>query len=170
MTNEVTIRPITYDDTENIIKWRNSEYVNSRFIDRRLFTKESHEEWLKTYVEAGKAAQFIILLNGEAVGSVYLRDIDPDKKEAEYGIFIGEESARGKGVGTKSAKLILKYAFEELNLEKIFLRVFKDNPGAVRSYEKAGFKKIDREDTLNIDGETLEVIFMELEKKDFEKR
>ena len=170
MTNEVTIRPITYDDTENIVKWRNSEYVNSRFIDRRLFTKESHEAWLKNYVETGKVAQFIILLNGEAVGSVYLRDIDPDKKEAEYGIFIGEESARGKGVGTKSAKLILKYAFEELNLEKIFLRVFKDNPGAVRSYEKAGFKKIDRVDTLNIDGETLEVIFMELEKKDFEKR
>ena len=170
MTNEVTIRPITYDDTENIVKWRNSEYVNSRFIDRRLFTKESHEAWLKNYVETGKVAQFIILLDGEAVGSVYLRDIDPDKKEAEYGIFIGEESARGKGVGTKSAKLILKYAFEELNLEKIFLRVFKDNPGAVRSYEKAGFKKIDRVDTLNIDGETLEVIFMELEKKDFEKR
>lgn len=170
MTNEVTIRPITYDDTENIVKWRNSEYVNSRFIDRRLFTKESHEAWLKTYVEAGKAAQFIILLNGEAVGSVYLRDIDPDKKEAEYGIFIGEESARGKGVGTKSAKLILKYAFEELGLKKIFLRVFKDNPGAVRSYEKAGFKIIDRVDTLTIDGETLEVIFMELEKKDFEKR
>lgn len=167
---EVTIRPITYDDTDNIIKWRNSEYVNSRFIDRRLFTKESHEAWLKTYVETGKAAQFIILLDGEAVGSVYLRDIDQDKKEAEYGIFIGEESARGKGVGTKSAKLILKYAFEELELEKIFLRVFKDNPGAVRSYEKAGFKKTDRVDTLDIDGETLEVIFMELEKKDFEKR
>ena len=170
MTYEVTIRPITYDDTENIVKWRNSESVNSRFIDRRLFTKESHEAWLKKYVETGKVAQFIILLDGEAVGSVYLRDIDPDKKEAEYGIFIGEESARGKGVGTKSAKLILKYAFEELNLEEICLRVFKDNPGAVRSYEKAGFKKIDRVDTLNIDGETLEVIFMELEKKDFEKR
>ena len=170
MTNEVTIRPITYDDTENIIKWRNSEYVNSRFIDRRLFTKESHEAWLKNYVETGRVAQFIILLDGEAVGSVYLRDIDTDTKEAEYGIFIGEESARGKGVGTKSAKLILKYAFEELGLKKIFLRVLKNNPGAVRSYEKAGFKKIDRVDTLTVDGETLEVIFMELEKKDFEKR
>ena len=170
MTNEVTIRPITYDDTENIIKWRNSEYVNSRFIDRRLFTKESHEAWLKNFVETGRVAQFIILLDGEAVGSVYLRDIDPDTKEAEYGIFIGEESARGKGVGTKSAKLILKYAFEELGLKKIFLRVLKNNPGAVRSYEKAGFKKIDRVDTLTVDGETLEVIFMELEKKDFEKR
>ena len=170
MTNEVTIRPITYDDTENVVRWRNSEYVNSRFIDRRLFTKESHEAWLKNYVETGKAAQFIILLNGEPVGSVYLRDIDLDKKEAEYGIFIGEESARGKGVGTESAKLILKYAFDELKLEKLFLRVFKNNPGAVRSYEKAGFKKNDRTDILNINGEMLEVIFMELEKKDFEKR
>ena len=170
MTNEVTIRPITYDDTENVVRWRNSEYVNSRFIDRRLFTKESHEAWLKNYVETGKVAQFIILLNGEPVGSVYLRDIDLDKKEAEYGIFIGEESARGKGVGTESAKLILKYAFDELKLEKLFLRVFKNNPGAVRSYEKAGFKKNDRTDILNINGEMLEVIFMELEKKDFEKR
>ncbi|MBP5494848.1 MAG: GNAT family N-acetyltransferase [Lachnospiraceae bacterium] len=170
MTNEITIRPITYDDTENVVRWRNSEYVNSRFIDRRLFTKESHEAWLKNYVETGKVAQFIILLNGEPVGSVYLRDIDLDKKEAEYGIFIGEESARGKGVGTESAKLILKYAFDELKLEKLFLRVFKNNPGAVRSYEKAGFKKNDRTDILNINGEMLEVIFMELEKKDFEKR
>ena len=170
MTNEVTIRPITYDDTENIVRWRNAEYVNSRFIDRRMFTKESHEAWLKNYVETGKVAQFIILLNGEPVGSVYLRDIDLNKKEAEYGIFIGEESARGKGVGTKSAKLILKYAFEELGLEKIFLRVLKDNPGAVRSYEKAGFKKNDRTEILNINGEMCEVIFMELEKKDFEKR
>ena len=170
MTNEVTIRPITYDDTENIVRWRNSEYVNSRFIDRRMFTKESHEAWLKNYVETGKVAQFIILLNGEPVGSVYLRDIDLNKKEAEYGIFIGEESARGKGVGTKSAILILKYAFEELGLEKIFLRVLKDNPGAVRSYEKAGFKKNDRTEILNINGEMCEVIFMELEKKDFEKR
>ena len=167
MTNEVTIRPITYDDTENIIKWRNSEYVNSRFIDRRLFTKESHEAWLKNYVEAGKAAQFIILLDGEAVGSVYLRDIDADKKEAEYGIFIGEESARGKGVGTKSAKLILKYAFEELGLKTVFLRVIKDNKGAIRSYEKAGFKLNGKVENTETEDGVVEVVFMELEAKDF---
>lgn len=170
MSNEVTIRPITYDDTADIVRWRNSPYVNSRFIDRRLFTKESHEAWLKNYVETGKVAQFIILLDGSGVGSVYLRDIDYDTKEAEFGIFIGEESARGRGVGTRSAELILDYGFKELNLEKIFLRVYKDNPGAVRSYEKAGFKRTGRSDKINDNGEIREVIFMELEKKDFEKR
>ena len=51
---EVSIRPITYDDTEDIIRWRNSDSVRSRFIDKRLFTKESHERWLKEYVEKEK--------------------------------------------------------------------------------------------------------------------
>lgn len=161
---DVTIRPITYGDTDDIIKWRNSDYVRSHFIDQRLFTKESHEYWLRNMVETGKVAQFIILLDKIPVGSVYLRDIDYDKKSAEYGIFIGEESARGKGVGTKSAELIIKYAFDELHLEKIFLRVHKDNIGAVKSYEKAGFIKNDREETLDINGCKKEVIFMELEK------
>lgn len=166
----VTIRPITYNDTEDIIRWRNSQYVNARFIDHRMFTRESHEAWLKTQVETGRVSQFIILLDGKGVGSVYLRDIDRDKKEAEFGIFIGEESARGKGVGTKSAALILEYGFNELNLEKVFLRVYKDNPGAIRSYEKAGFKRTGGADKINDNGVIREVIFMELEKKDFEKR
>ncbi len=161
---DVTIRPITYDDTDNIIKWRNSDYVRSHFIDQRLFTKESHEYWLRNMVETGKVAQFIILLDDTPVGSVYLRDIDHEKKSAEYGIFIGEESARGKGVGTKSAKLIIDYAFDELDLKKIFLRVHKDNIGAVKSYEKAGFVKNDHEETVDINGCKKEVIFMELEK------
>ncbi len=167
---EITIRPITYNDTDDIIRWRNSEYVNARFIDRRMFTKESHEAWLENFVKTGKVAQFIILLDGKGVGSVYLRDIDYDKKDAEFGIFIGEESARGKGVGTKSASLILEYAFNELKLDKVFLRVYKDNPGAIRSYEKAGFKKTDGIEKINDNGAIREVIFMELEKKDFEKR
>ena len=167
---KVTIRPITYEDTEDIIRWRNSDFIRSRFIYQELFTKESHEKWLKNFVETGKVAQFIILLDKKSVGSIYLRDIDYDKKCAEYGIFVGEESARGIGVGTKSTNLILKYAFEELNLKNVFLRVLKDNTDAKKSYEKAGFKENGRTEIVEINGNMREVIFMELEKKDFEKR
>ena len=74
--------------------------------------------------------------------------------------------------GIKHCKqsLILEYAFNELKLDKVFLRVYKDNPGAIRSYEKAGFKKTDGIEKINDNGAIREVIFMELEKKDFEKR
>ena len=161
---EVSIRPITYDDTDNIIKWRNSDSVRCRFIDRNLFTKEGHTKGLDNFVFQGKVSQFIMLLDKLPVGSVYIRDIDHEKKCGEYGIFIGEESARGKGVGTESAKLIIEHAFNELKLETLFLRVFKDNEGAIKSYEHAGFVKNGKSETVNINGKDEEVIFMELKK------
>jgi uncharacterized 2Fe-2S/4Fe-4S cluster protein (DUF4445 family) len=54
---------------------------------------------------------------------------------------IGEESARGKGIGTSAAKLMIEYGFKELGLHRIYLRVLAGNEQAVRSYEKAGFVK-----------------------------
>ena len=73
------------------------------------------------------------------VGSVYFRDIDHDNKKAEYGIFIGEADAAGRGIGSETARLAADYARDVLKLHKLMLRVFADNVGAVKSYQNAGF-------------------------------
>ena len=85
--------------------------------------------------------QFIISLqdSGAPVGSVYIQSVDYVHKNAEYGIFIGDIDARGKGCGTDAAKLMICYSFEYLGLHKLYLRVLADNRAAIRSYEKAGF-------------------------------
>lgn len=139
----ISLRIMTYDDTDNIIAWRNSDSVRERFIYQGLFTRESHENWIKTMIETGKVVQMMIceLSTQKAIGSVYVRDIDRTHQKAEYGIFIGEESARGKGYGTAAAKLMIRYCFEELMLHRLFLRVYAENDRAIRSYEKAGFEK-----------------------------
>lgn len=147
----ILIRKIEYSDTDRIVRWRNQDAVRLRFIDQRLFTNASHEAWLKNYVETGRVKQFIICLrkegtpdseeNYEPVGSVYFRDIDETHRKAEYGIFIGEEWARGKGVGSRTAKMMLQYGFETMHLHRIFLRVYADNKPAIRSYENAGFER-----------------------------
>ncbi len=137
----IYLRPMTYRDTDLIVSWRNSEGVRRNFIYQAMFTRESHENWIRTMVDTGKVVQFIICL-GEGhvpVGSVYIRDIDRTHRKAEYGIFIGEEAARGRGVGTVAAKLMLEYCFGQEQLHKVFLRAFADNVRACRSYEKAGF-------------------------------
>ena len=155
----IYIRNITDEDTDNIIKWRNSDSVRNNFIYKELFTRESHTRWLENYVYTGKVVQMIIVLKeGDLpVGSVYIRDIDMEKGEGEYGIFIGEESARGKGVGSAACKLMCEYAKEEIGLHKLFLRVYEDNIGAVKSYQNGGFEVDDsREDV--IDGRKM--IFM----------
>ncbi|MBR6093664.1 MAG: GNAT family N-acetyltransferase [Lachnospiraceae bacterium] len=141
--NTVFLKPIDESDTDNIVRWRNSDAVRLHFIDQRLFTRESHTAWLENFVRAGKVEQFVICMNegNIPVGSVYIRDIDFDHRKAEYGIFIGEDAARGKGVGTEAAKLMILHAFRDLKLHRLFLRVYSDNEQAIRSYEKAGFVK-----------------------------
>ncbi len=142
-TQEIYLRPMTVEDTDLIVSWRNQEAVRRNFIYQEPFTRESHENWIHTMVETGRVVQMIICetQGNRPVGSVYLRDIDRKHKKAEYGIFIGGQGARGKGYGTMAARLMIRYAFEEMGLHRLFLRVFAENTQAIRSYEKAGFEK-----------------------------
>ena len=163
MAEEIYLRPMTMEDTENIIRWRNSEAVCKRFIYQKPFTKESHENWIKNMIDTGKAVQKIICLKeGDVpVGSVYIRDIDATHHKGEYGIFIGEESARGKGVGTAAAKMMIQTAFQEMGLHRLFLRVFADNRQAIKSYEKAGFvREAYLKDDVCIDGRYCDIVLM----------
>lgn len=163
---QVHIRPITRDDTEKIVAWRNQDFVRENFIDQRPFTAEGHTAWLKGQVETGHVAQFIICLeDGVEIGSVYLRDIDRKAGTAEYGIFIGEKEALGRGFGTQAAKLALDYGFGTLHLTKIFLRLLEDNGRAQKSYEKAGFCRMDdRRETVFLEQGKRNVLFMEIER------
>lgn len=159
----LVLRPINDSDTSNIISWRNKEFVRRNFIYQEMFTKESHENWIRTMVKTKKVIQFIMAEreSGRDIGSVYLRDIDYKNAKAEYGIFIGEEDALGRGFGTEAAKLILTYAFEELYLHKIMLRVFAHNTRAVQSYLKAGFVQEGYfKDEVKINSEYYDIIFM----------
>lgn len=165
---QVCLRPMQEADTEQIVAWRNKERVRHNFIYQKPFTKEGHLNWIRTQVEPGHVVQFIICekASGRSVGSVYFRDIDREKRCAEYGIFIGEDDAVGKGYGTQAAKLALSYAFEELQLQSIFLRVFADNKAARKSYENAGFRLMEnRQEEVTIGESTRTVVFYVIENR-----
>lgn len=157
-------RPIDHEDTEMILGWRNSDAVRNNFLHRDIITVEEHERWLESEVRTGKAIQFVIIekKDDRPIGSVYFRDIDKDKKTAEYGIFIGEGSARGKGYGIETAIRMTKYFFDDMQYDKLFLRVLERNMAAIRSYEAAGFKKDDMDEEREIKGKTERIIFMSI--------
>lgn len=159
----IYLRLMTYEDTDRIVAWRNSDAVRKNFIYQALFTRQSHENWIRTHVETGDVVQMIIcnLADDKPLGSVYIRDIDRHHNKAEYGIFIGEPEARGRGVGTAAAKLMLRYCFEEEQLHRVYLRALSDNVQAIRSYEKAGFQRegLLRDDVC-IDGTYRDIVWM----------
>ena len=159
----IYLRLMTYADTDLIVNWRNSDGVRKNFIYQALFTREGHENWIRTMIDTGKVVQMIICEEetNRPVGSVYLRDIDMTHRKAEYGIFIGEEDARGKGYGSSAARLMIQYAFEEMDLHRLFLRVYAENIQAIRSYEKAGFvKEAHLRDDVCIQGKYHDIVLM----------
>ncbi len=159
----IYLRLMTVEDTDLIVKWRNTDAVRKNFIYQELFTREGHLNWIEKMVVPGKVVQFIIcdLTTDTPLGSVYIRDIDRTHNKAEYGIFLGEGGARGRGVGSAAAKLMLQYCFEELGLHRVYLRAFAENVPAIRSYEKAGFvKEAVLKDDVCIDGAYRDIVWM----------
>lgn len=160
---QVVLRPITDADTDHIVAWRNTPSVMQNFIFRQKFTPEMHRNWLATKVATGQVIQYIIeeKATGRPVGSVYYRDVDHSNHSAEYGIFIGEPDARGKGFGTETARLFTEFGFQQLGLHRISLRLLAENLPARRSYEKAGFVLEGTfRDMVLLDGRYRDVVFM----------
>ena len=64
-------------------------------------TKEEHENWLKNQIDTQKTYQFVIYDKKlkKDVGSVFIKNIDQQDKNGEFGIFIGLKEALGRGIG-----------------------------------------------------------------------
>ncbi|MBQ3027760.1 MAG: GNAT family N-acetyltransferase [Lachnospiraceae bacterium] len=159
----VYIRPITEEDTDLIITWRNSDAVRPYFIYQKPFTKEGHEKWLETMIRSGLGYQFIVCRkeDDEPIGCTYLRDYDRENSKIEYGVFLGLEDVKGKGIGTEILGLTLQFAFDKLNIHKVFARAFADNPASIGSFLKGGFEKeAYLRDEVYVNGEYRDIVLL----------
>ena len=166
----VSIRPINEADTDLIVKWRNNPRVRNNFLFREKFSSQMHKKWLEEVVGSGKAIQYIICIDEDShpVGSVYFSNVE--KTKAEYGIFIGEDDAVKRGVGTVAGSLLLEEGFRRFRFEEIYLRVFTDNISAIKSYEKVGFQIAETlKDVECSTGEKKDMFLMKITRGDYDK-
>lgn len=163
----VTLRPINLHDTDSIVSWRNNPYVRRFLFDQSILTNEQHFHHYNKNIKTGKCVQFIIEVNTEDgvvdIGTIFIKNIDNLNRSGEYGIFIGDDNARGKGYAKAATKLLLKIGFEELHLHRVSLKVMADNYSALKVYEAIGFKKegIERDAYLRKDG-YIDIVLMSL--------
>ena len=76
--------------------------------------------------------------NDNYLGTVSLKNIDYSCKNAEYAVSFCA-AAHGTGAAKFATEEILKYAFETLDLERVYLNVIPDNVRANKFYQKMGF-------------------------------
>jgi RimJ/RimL family protein N-acetyltransferase len=140
LLNNVSIRKFCKEDIENKVKWINDER-NNKYLhyDLPLDLKKT-QNWFDNNINNNSRFDAVIMLDDIPVGVIGLLSINDES--AEYYITIGEQFAKGKGVGKAASYLLLDYAFDNLMLKKVTLYTEVDNVSAQKLFERVGFIKI----------------------------
>jgi diamine N-acetyltransferase len=165
--------PMRRDLAATYAAWINRVEVRSGLKNLGLLDRESEEEWMAETMKANAqfepaAANFTIYDrgDGEPVGTCALDAISHRHLRASFGILLGER--RGQGLGTEATRLTLDWAFNVLSLRNVLLEVYPWNAGAIRAYEKAGFKVVGRRrDALLHHGRRWDEIYMDAVASEF---
>lgn len=103
-----------------------------------------HEEelWYEAISGTKDTYKFAIetLEDQQYIGGCSINDVDWKNSVATVGIFIGDKNYRGKGYGADAMRVLLRFIFLQMNLNKIRLIVYSFNKSAITMYEKMGFK------------------------------
>jgi diamine N-acetyltransferase len=145
---KVALGPLRRDLIPLWVKWLNDFEVTMMLgvVGPRPMTVEAEEAWYERTTKDERQVHFVIyeLPTMRPIGTTGLHNVDYKDQTAEFGIFIGDKEAWGKGYGTETTRLVLEYGFSALGLHNIMLRVFSYNQRAIRAYTRAGFKLIGR--------------------------
>lgn len=133
----VTLRPITLSDTDDIVRWRNSDAVRFNMQDQRMLNAEQHRNYYHTQIETRKIVQYIIIAGSSAIGTVYYKVISPTI--VEIGLFIGEGEYRNKGYGSQTMTLILREIKKNEKYKRAVVKVKRENGRGARLYKRFGF-------------------------------
>ncbi|MEK4300405.1 GNAT family protein [Oceanobacillus sp. FSL W8-0428] len=171
-SRRVKLRKITKDDTELYHKWRNDvEVMHSTSPSLDVYPKKATEEFVEYAILGSDTSKGYILVDKKSetsIGIVSLINMDYKNRNAECIIDIGEKEYWGKGYGKEGLLLLLDYAFYELNLHRVSLRVFSFNERAIHLYKKIGFELEGKSrQTLFRDGKWHDIIHMGILQEEY---
>jgi spore coat polysaccharide biosynthesis protein SpsF len=129
------------DASQEYCNWLNDPIVN-KFLETKKTTIIELKEYIEEKKDNPNCLFLGIFLKGtkEHIGNIKLEPIDFENKEATLGILIGTKTYWGRSICTEAVKLLVNYAFKDLNMDRIALGVISENKAAIKCYIKAGFE------------------------------
>jgi RimJ/RimL family protein N-acetyltransferase len=140
----ITLRKLRSSDAASIQRYANNRDI-ARFLPRlpSPYTMEDARRWVNlTHRLARKRSEYNFGIedgqSGEIVGMMSLRNVNRHDRNAEIGYWVGKPFQR-RGYAGEALRLILKFAFSELRLVRVYAVVHQQNIGSIRLLEKIGF-------------------------------
>jgi RimJ/RimL family protein N-acetyltransferase len=159
----IQLAPLQPKDSAALFRWINDRELVIFNAGFHPVHARQHDAWMKRVVNSPDVAIFAIrqTRGDRLIGVCQLHSISPVHRSAELQIRIGDASARGRGLGSEAVRLLVEFGFRDLNLHRIWLRVFRSNTRALRTYAAAGFVKEGiMRDAAFIDGRFVDVVVM----------
>jgi RimJ/RimL family protein N-acetyltransferase len=125
------------------VAWINDYEVMQHINSRYPWSRETETEWLRraTTRTGYDDLQLAIetLAEGRHIGGLSFDEVRPEGRKACLGIVIGDKDFWSRGFGTDAIVTLLRFGFDEMNLNRVWLEVHDDNPRAIACYRKCGF-------------------------------
>lgn len=173
----IRLRAAERSDLQTFLRWVNDPEVTRGVALYRPFSFSEEESWYDGMLSRPPDQRSLVIeirpdgVSWLAIGTMAFHEIDWRNRSAEFGILIGEKTYWDHGYGSEAVGMLLKHGFATLNLHRIFLRVFADNPRAIRAYEKAGFVQEGRLRQAEYhEGQYVDVYVMSVLKDEWMKR
>ncbi|MBD7984291.1 GNAT family N-acetyltransferase [Sporosarcina sp. Sa2YVA2] len=169
----VRLRKLSSEDAGTYHEWRNDlEVMHYTSPSLDVFTLADTESFITSIAESTTSKSYIIeeIKTGKPIGITSLINIDFTNRNAECIIDIGDKDYWSKGFGREAFQLLLEFAFKELNLHKVVLRVFSFNERAIKLYQKLSFEEEGRlKEQLYRNGAWHDVVLMGLLKRKYKR-
>lgn len=140
----VRLAAMTEADLPALARWQ-ADGAFLRLLDSEPATPKTEAqlaEWMRRSQASANCFLFAIrrLDDDGLLGYIELDGIAWSQRTTWFSIVIGDPAERNRGYGTEALRLLLRFAFHELNLHRVQLTVFSYNRAAIRVYEKVGFR------------------------------
>ncbi|MCB0561987.1 MAG: GNAT family N-acetyltransferase [Lewinellaceae bacterium] len=136
------LRRFTPADTTSLAYHANNANIAVRLQDRfpHPYTEQDARQFIEYALHANMETVFAIEVDGEAAGAVgIIFQKDVYSQSGELGYWLGE-GYWGRGIVSQTVKAIVRHAFNDLGLRRVYARIFSNNMASKRVLEKAGFQ------------------------------
>lgn len=168
--NAIYLRPIERTDAPLLQQWINDPEVTRTLLAYGPANLAVEEQWIDGLYKTDHdvVLGIVIKATDKLIGATGLHQIDYKNRHAQFGIMIGDKHEWHKGYGTDAAALMVAYAFDTLNLNRVWLHVYETNSYGIKAYEKVGFRKegVLRQDTFR-DGRYFDALAMAILREEW---
>lgn len=138
--NDFKLRPITSDDLDMVLRWRNSESVRRFMFNSHIITQKEHTDWFQRILNDSNCEWHIAEFRGKPIGVISITDIRRNDGTCTWGMYI-DENVHNLGLGVVMEIIAIDRMVHYHKIRKISGKMLASNRRVMLMHKRFGFRE-----------------------------